>query len=96
MSEVEAVVVVLVKILQVTGAVQVVAEMLISVDSGLLVAVVISGTALVEVDLLPVSFATEVALVEACATNIGVAQVVTDSRCLALVKAPSSSRVCLI
>jgi len=81
---------------EVIGAVQVVAEMLISVDPGLLVAVVISGTVRVEVDSLLVSSATEVAPVEACATNIGVAQVVTDNRCLALVKAPSSTRLCLI
>jgi len=91
-----AVVVVLVKILQVTGAVQEVAELLISEDPGLLVVVVISGTVQVEVDSQPVSSATEVALVEACATNIGAPQVTTDNRCLALVKAPSSSLVCLI
>lgn len=56
---------VLVKILRVTGTVQVVVEIQTSVDSGFLVAVVISGTVLVEVDSLPVSSATEVAPVEA-------------------------------
>lgn len=96
MSVVVAVVAVLVKILQVIGAVQEVAEMLIPEDPGLLVVVAISGTAQVEVDSQPVSSAAEVALVEACETNIGVPQVMTDVRCLALEKAPSLSLVCLI
>jgi len=94
---------ILAKVLEVNGAVQevigevqVVAEMLISVDPGLLVAVVISGTVRVEVESLLVSSATEVTPVEACATNIGVAQVVADNRRLALVKTPSSTRLCLI
>jgi len=90
------VVVMLAEVQQVIGAVQVVAEMLFSVDPGLLVAEVIFGTVRAEVDSLLVSSATEVAPVEAFATNIGVAQAVTDNRCLALVKAPSSSRLCLI
>lgn len=89
MSVVVVVVVILAKVQEVIGTVQVVAEMLISVDPGLLVAVVISGTVRVEVDSLLVSSATEVTPVQACATNIGLPQVVTDNRCLALVKAPS-------
>lgn len=96
MSVVVAVVLILAKVQEVIGTVQevigtvqVVAEMLISADTGLLVAVVISGTVRVEVDSLLVSSATEVAPVQACATNIGLPQVVTDNRCPALVKAPS-------
>lgn len=84
------------KIQWVTGVVRVVAEILISVATDVLVPVIIFDTVWVEVDSLPVLPATEVAPAEVCVTMIGVAQVVTDNRRLALVRAPSSGLLCLL
>jgi len=87
---------VFVKVQWVTGVVRVVAEVLISVATDVLVPVIIAGTVWVEVDSLSVLPATEVVPAEVSVTMIGVAQVVTDNRRLALVRAPSSGLLCLL
>jgi len=83
----------MVEVQEVTGEVQVVAEILIFVAPVVLVPVVILGSMQVEVDSsqhFVASPATEEVLAEVWVTEIGTAQAVTDDRCLALVKAPSS------
>lgn len=87
---------VFVKVQWVTCVVRAVAEILISVATDVLVPVIISGRVWVEVDSLPVLLATEVAPAEVCVTMIGVAQVMTDNRRLASVRAPSSGLLCLL
>lgn len=85
-----------VKVQWVTCVVRAVGEILVSVETDVLVLVIISGRVWVEVDSLPVLSATEVAPAEVCVTMIGVVQVVTDNCRLDLVRAPSSGLLCLL